>query len=450
MFSFKKSEVERVKPVLEKQFKATEDAQFRTLSLENDQEIELVYIQTVIDNANIHEQFFKPFFEINDVTRYESYLKSLPNFKEFKDEQDTVKEMLHGSVVIFIKDQVYIVGFIHQENSQVLDASVETTILGPQKALSENIYTNLNLIRHRYHKKSLRVEKAPDIGSKSNIQVCILYDEKEAEPKIVDQVKKRLDQANRPIVQSAGELHRALTNRKRRMFPTLLVTERPDRIAYNLSQGKVIIMIEGIPFVLIGPTVFYDFMSSMEDFYQPYWVSKFLIILRYVGLFISLFLPSAYVGIISYNPEVLRIQLAFSIAGSRMPVPYPSYLEVLFMLIMMEMLVEASIRLPKTIGPTATTVGGLILGQAATDAGLVSNIMIIIVAAVAISNFIIPINEMSFAMRVMKYLLLLITTLSGLIGLVLGTVGLIYYLVYLDSFGKPYLKLFTSRQKQHI
>ncbi|SET13853.1 spore germination protein [Salinibacillus kushneri] len=447
MFSFEKSEVERVKPVLEKQFKGTEDAQFRTLSLENDQEIELVYIQTVIDNANIHEQFFKPFFEINDIQRYESYIKSLPNFKEFKDEQDTVKEILHGSIVFLIQNKVYMVGFIHQENSAVLDASVETTILGPQKALSENIYTNLNLIRHRYHEKSLKVEKLPEIGDKSNIQVCLLYDEKEADSEIVDKVKKRVKKADRPIVQSAGELHRALTNRKRRLFPTLLVTERPDRIAYNLYQGKVIIMIEGIPFVLIGPTVFYDFMSSMEDFYQPYWVSKFLIVLRYIGLFISLFLPSAYVGIISYNPEVLRIQLAFSIAGSRMPVPYPSYLEVLFMLIMMEMLTEASIRLPKTIGPTATTVGGLILGQAATDAGLVSNIMIIIVAAVAISNFIIPINEMSFAMRVMKYLLLIITTFSGLIGLVIGTVGLIYYLVYLDSFGKPYLKLFTSHQK---
>jgi hypothetical protein len=221
-----------------------------------------------------------------------------------------------------------------------------------------------------------------------------------------------------------------------------MITERTDRIALNLAQGKMVILIEGSPFGLILPAVFFDFMSSMEDLYQPYWVSRFLITLRYLGLFISLLLPGLYVAITSYNPEVFQVQLALGIAGSRSSVPYPSYLEVLFMLIMMELLTEASIRLPKSIGSTATTVGGLILGQAATEAGLVSNIMIIIVSAVAISNFVIPINEMSFSMRVMKYIILLLAAMTGMIGLVIGLMGLLLFLVRLDSFGKPYLKMF--------
>ena len=237
-----------------------------------------------------------------------------------------------------------------------------------------------------------------------------------------------------------------ITRHKSFLFPTIVITERPDRIAYNLSKGKVIVMMEGTRFALILPSVFYDFMSSMDDLYLPSWIAKFLVLLRYLGLGTALLLPAMYVGITAYNPELFRVQLALSIAGSRMSVPYPAYIEVFFMLIMMELLTEASIRLPKAIGPTATTVGGLILGQAATEAGLVSNIMIIIVSAVAISNFVIPINEMGFAMRVTKYLLLIVSTFTGLIGVIFGLIGIIYYLVSLNSFGRPYLAFFNGEQ----
>ncbi|MBB6454391.1 spore germination protein [Salirhabdus euzebyi] len=442
-----KSQADTLKQLLEENFKSTEDATFKTLDNGQDQ-IEMVYINTIVDNAKIHDLFLKPFFEIDKINKYVSYIKSLNDYKEYKNEKEAMKEVLHGAIVLLIEDEALIVGLKLQENSAVQNAMVEATIMGPQTALSENINTNINLIRHRYHVPTLKVEKPMLMGEKSKVELAILYDEQQVKPEVLKKIKNQLEQINEPIIQSSGELHRAIIQNNKRLFPHLMVTERPDRIAYNLSQGKIIIMIEGNPFVLIAPAVFYDFMSAMEDFYQPYWVSKFLISLRYIGLFISLFLPAAYVGITSFNPEVFRVQLAFSIAGSRIPVPYPSYIEVLFMLIMMEMLTEASIRLPKTIGPTATTVGGLILGQAATEAGLVSNIMIIIVAAVAISNFIIPINEMSFSMRVSKYLLLFLTTISGLIGLMIGTIGLIYYLVHLDSVGEPYLKLFFDEKKQ--
>ncbi|WP_311198761.1 spore germination protein [Paenibacillus hexagrammi] len=188
-------------------------------------------------------------------------------------------------------------------------------------------------------------------------------------------------------------------------------------------------------------------MASMEDFYQNYWISRFVVILRMLGLFVSTTLASWYVGLVSYNPEVLRVQLSLSIAGSRASVPYPSYVEVFFMLIMTEMLIEASIRLPKSIGSTATTVGGLILGQAATQAGLVSNIMIILIAAVAISNFVIPINMMSFGMRVAKYVLLLFTTMFGLMGLIAAFIGLVAYLASMESYGQPYLKLYFESSR---
>lgn len=161
-------------------------------------------------------------------------------------------------------------------------------------------------------------------------------------------------------------------------------------------------------------------------------------------------LPGLYVAFTSYNPEILRIELALSVAGSRIGVPYPSFIEVILMLIFIEFLTEASIRLPKAVSATATTVGGLILGTALTEAALASNVMIIIVALVAIATFIIPVNEMSFAIRIGRTSLLIFATLFGLIGLTLGFLGSIMYLTNKESFGETYLRIYWKNQKQEL
>lgn len=163
-------------------------------------------------------------------------------------------------------------------------------------------------------------------------------------------------------------------------------------------------------------------------------------------MFISILLPSLYIGITSYAPEVFRTELALTIAGSRIGVPFSSFIEVLFMLFFMEMLLEASIRLPKAVSATATTVGGLILGTAVTEASLASNVMVIVVSAVAISTFVIPINEMAFSIRVLRIFFILVTTIFGLAGLTLGLYALVMYLVSINSFGEPYLKLSMGKK----
>ncbi|MEH7097464.1 spore germination protein [Neobacillus vireti] len=443
----KQNQVTQVKKVLEENFKDTDDCVFRQVD-NGEEEFEMIFLKSVIDNNKVQELLIKPFFEIGKIETYEKYVQSLPVFNPYKDVKETIKSLLHGSIVLLLRDQVHLVELKKSSNNNVLPATVEATILGPQNSLSENIEVNLNLLRNRYHQNTLKYEKLQLIGLRTNLEVAILYDSEVVQSETLQKVKKEINHVDANIIQSTGELSRILMKRKHLLFPRLITTERPDRIAYNLLQGKIVILLEGTPFALLGPASFFDFMSTMEDFYQPFWVSKFLIILRYVGLITSLVLPAAYVGITSYNPEIFRIQFALSIAGSRANVPYPSFIEVLFMLITMEMLIEASIRLPKTIGSTATTVGGLILGQAATEAGMVSNIMIIIVSAVAISNFVIPINEMSLTIRVAKYFLLLLTTLTGIIGLIVGCLGLLFYVISLDSLGQPFLKVVYSEKKR--
>ncbi|GGM23793.1 spore germination protein [Paraliobacillus quinghaiensis] len=433
-----------LKKLLKDTLKDNNDSKFQTLNL-NNSKVELIYIKTLCDTTKIQELLIKSFFELENVDKFEAYVKSLEGFTVYKNDRDIVNKLYDGHVVIYTATNVLLIQVRNYENLGVLQATTESTIQGPQSALSEDLIINLNLIRHRYHKTSLMNESLNPVGTTNQIKIEILYDQSIVDNNLVKKVKEKISTIDKDVIQGVGEVQNEIKKGKA-LFPTYMVTERPDRIAYNLSKGKVIILLEGSPFALIVPAVFFDFMSSMEDLYQTFWISKFLIILRYIGLFISISLPALYVAITAFNPELFRVQLALSIAGSRIAVPYPAYLEVLFMLVIMEMLIESSIRLPKTIGPTATTVGGLILGQASTDAGLVSNIMIIIVAAVAISNFVIPLNEMGSAIRVLKYILLLVATSFGTIGVVVGLLGILLYLIHLDSFDEPFLRITGSEK----
>jgi hypothetical protein len=428
-----------IQDYLKEKVQQTEDVIFKELYTKSEL-IKIFYIRTLSDETQIQDLLIKPFYEMERPERFLDYLQSHPKVKLFEDEQKTLDEFEQGEVVILFQNKVFLFDLKVDRNSSVLDTTVETTIQGPQSGFSESLGTNLGLIRQRYPQASLNME-SQSIGTVSQTKVLTLYDSKTVNQDVLNNVRKFLSSIEIEMFQSGEQLLDLIKKSKRALFPVMLITERPDRVAVNLAAGKVILLVKGSPFAVVLPTVLKDFMTSMADIYQTFWVGKMLTTLRYFGLFISIVLPSLFVATTSYNPEVFRIQLALSIAGSRSGVPYPSFVEVFLMLLMMELLTEASIRLPKAIGPTATTVGGLILGQSATDAGLVSNIMIIIVSAVAISNFVLPINAFSFAVRVTKYFLLVLSIFFGLVGIVIGFFMLLAYMVSLDSFGKPFLTL---------
>ncbi|MBD2847102.1 spore germination protein [Paenibacillus sp. IB182496] len=417
-----------------------------------DIEARLVYVCSLCNEKLLNEQVLRPLFAIGKQSEFESYLLSLPRSIPYPGKEKSVHELMYGYALLLAGSCVVLLDMREKKNSAVTEADVEKVIQGPQFKLSEDLETSLNLLRHRYHQPSLFMEKRR-IGTASLTEIALLYDKKRIDPHTLELIKQELDQVQTDVLFAAGQLEKLMAKRKRKLFPTMMTTDRPDRVALNLAQGKAVILIEGTPFALVAPTVFYDFMSTMDDLYQSVWISGFLIFLRYLGLLICLLVPALYVAVTAYSPELFRVQLAFSVAGSRVGVPFPAFLEVLFMLIMMELLTEASVRLPNVIGSTATTVGGLILGQAVTQAGLVSDIMIIIVAAVAISNFVIPINAMSFAVRIAKYFLLACCIGYGIVGLVVGSIALVAYIVRQESFGQPYFKLFfvpTAKEAQRL
>ena len=244
------------------------------------------------------------------------------------------------------------------------------------------------------------------------------------------------------IVQSASEIERHTMHPRFRLYPTLMLTERPDRTVLNISQGKIAVLMDSTGYALLLPAIFNDFFTAMDDKIQLPPIGWFLKAVRYIALFTTVLMPSFYVAFTSYNPEILRMQVTLHCGKpghGAVPVLLRSDLYAA-----RDGISDGGQRsAAQSDWPDRDDGRGLILGTAATEAGLVSNIMIILVSAVAITNFVIPITMMSSGIRVTKYLFIVLATFFGLVGIVLGVVAMIMYLTSLRSFGKPYLKMFA-------
>lgn len=401
----------------------------------------LLYIKSVIDPQVIKQNIVAPFYEINNPQAFCSYVGTYPGSEAATTGDRALELLLSGYACIAIQGEVCFFDALKSESSSIRETINESVAQGPSDALTDNLAVNLNLIRRRYQSSDLKMESIL-IGNISRTKAAILYDNTRVDPQILAELRERIGTLKLDILQAAGELEKYISGDKFRIFPKTIVTERPDRVVMNLAEGKVAVLLDTTGYAVVLPVIFNDFFTAMDDKIQLPFVGRFLKLLRVIGVAMTLWLPALYVAFTSYNPEIVRVQIALLIAGSRATVPYPSFVEVLIMLMMMEFLTEASLRLPRAIGPTATTVGGLILGQAATAAGLVGNIMIILVSVVAISNFMIPLNMMSYSIRALKYVFIVVAATVGLIGVVVCLVGFIMYLSAQRSFGQPYFKMF--------
>jgi spore germination protein KA len=404
-------------------------------------QINLLYIKSVTDPQILSRSVIAPFYEMEDIKAYRNYVFTYPGSEEATTGEKAIEFLLIGYVLVGMMDGICFFDAMNIQSSGVNETSAESVSQGPSDALTEDITVNMNMIRRRYQSANLKMESMI-IGEVSKTKVAILFDDSRVDHNILAELKEKMNTLKVDVLQAAGELERFISGDRLRIFPKCVVTERPDRVVLNLSEGKIAVLLDTTGYAIVLPSIFNDFFTSMDDKIQIPLVGRFLKLLRIIGVAMTLWLPALYVSFTSYNPEIVRVQIALLIAGSRATVPYPSIVEVLLMLMMMEFLTEASLRLPKAIGPTATTVGGLILGQAATAAGLVGNIMIILVSAVAISNFLIPLNMMSLSIRVLKYVFLIAAALLGLVGVVVCLVGFVMYLCRQRSFGQPYFRWF--------
>ena len=358
--------------------------------------------------------------------------------------------LILGNCVLFIDTlqsafDIDVKGF---KQRNIEKPSNEMVIKGPHEAFVENIRTNTSLIRKIINNENLIIENI-SIGKITKTKCAVCYMQNIANPDLINEVKYRLNNLEVDSLLSAGELEQLIVDSNDLGIPQVLSTERPDKVSKFLLGGRVAIIINGTPYGLIVPAVLIDFLSSSEDSNLKVDFGNFLRVLRIIAAFLTLLLPGLYIAITSFHQEILPTSLLFSILASRANVPFPIIAEVLLMEISFELIREAGLRVPSAIGSTIGIVGALVLGQAAVSAGIVSPILIIIVAITGIASFSIPDFSFGFHLRYFRFFFILMGYMAGFLGIAVGLFVYISLLCNQKSFGVSYTAPFAPSTKKN-
>ncbi|AIQ28076.1 spore gernimation protein GerA [Paenibacillus sp. FSL P4-0081] len=317
----------------------------------------------------------------------------------------------------------------------------EQVIRGPREGYVEKLENNLSLLRYRLQSTDFRIEISP-IGTRTQSRVALCYIESIADSGLVAEAMRRISMIDTDGILDAGYIEQFIEDQPLSPFPQVQCTERPDKTVAALLEGRVAMLVDGSPFAVIVPALFNQFFQTVDDYTERFIMGSLIRIIRLIALSFSLFFPALYVSVISFNPELMPTDFAVAISGGRAGVPFPAVLEVLIMEVSMEVLREATIRLPQMIGGALSIVGVLVIGQAAVGAGLASPITVVIVALTTIGSFATPAYNAAIALRMLRFPLIILAGMFGLYGVMIGTILILNHLLFLESFGVPYMSPF--------
>ncbi|MGO4548454.1 spore germination protein [Paenibacillus sp. 2TAB23] len=324
----------------------------------------------------------------------------------------------------------------------VAEPTTQTVVRGPKDGFTESVDTNMSLIRRRLINEQLRFEKYT-LGEQSQTSVYLAYIEGRLDVELLRRIRARLQTNRVSSVLDSGSIEELLRPKRFSLFPTVYSSERPDAVCASILEAKAAIIVNGSPFVLVVPAVMNDFFKSPEDHYQWFAFGTFTRLLRYLAFFFSLFVPCLYIAVTTFHAELVPTVLLTSILAQREGVPFPAVIEILLMEITFEILREAGTRMPRVVGPAISIVGALVLGEAAVQAGIVSNINVIVVSLTAISGFVAPIFTFGANIRLFRFGFIFLAAALGFYGVILGSAFLLIHLVRLHSFGVSYLSPFV-------
>ncbi|WP_164821317.1 spore germination protein [Paenibacillus koleovorans] len=328
-------------------------------------------------------------------------------------------------------------------NRSIAEPQNEKVVRGSHEGFVEQLNINLNIIRRRATNTKLTV-KYYYLGTETKTKTALVFIDEIVDPKLVRRVERRIKAIHADEVFSADFIEDLIEDNPLSLFPQLLHTERPDRVVANLLEGRVAVLMEGSPTSLIMPVSFISFYQSPDDFNARWMVGSFFRILRVFGFFLAITLPAVYIAVISFHLEVLPNDLVLPAQNAVRFVPFPPIVEALLLELTIELLREMGVRLPTPISQTIGIVGGLVIGEAVVQAGLVSSLMIIVVALTAIASYVVPSNEMSMAIRLVRFPFMVLASQFGFLGISFGMTLLFSNLCRLESFGVPYLGGFFS------
>lgn len=421
----------------------SKDLVIKNIKLYNNK-INIIFFETLCDSKNINDFVLSyiSYLKINKniILNINNYIKEfLPNYKvnEVYNIDEIITNLYNGFCIININNKYYALEFRKCLDSGITRVENEKTIKGPRDAFTENYQTNIGLIRKRIRNENLWLEEV-NVGRKSNTRVGILYIKDICDESLVKDVKAKIKRIDIDTIPDSSYIYEMISNNKS-LFPNVLSTERPDLVSFKLLNGKIAIVVDNTPFVILLPAFFIEFFHTMDDYFQNNINASFMRIIRIIAFIISVMLPGVYIALITYNQEILPPSLLINFAMQKEGVPFPTVLEALIMNITFEILRETDVRSPSALGSALSIVGALVLGDAAVDAGLVSPIMVIVIAITAISELIFSLNDVANAIKIWRIIFIIFAGISGMLGVFISLILLISELSSITSFNKPFL-----------
>lgn len=346
----------------------------------------------------------------------------------------------YGGTALFLEDcsRVLLAETRGWERRTVDRPQSEQTISGPQEAFTETLRINTALLRKLLKSEQLSTELLT-VGSRIKTDVAVMYLRDLANPALVDEVKRRIEGLKMDYLADSGVLEQFIEDHPYNLNPTVLATERPDRVASKIIEGKVAILVDGSPFILVVPSTMYEQLHTGEEVYRRWQFGTYIRYLRTLSFLVSFLLPGLYLSLVLFHHEMLPTELLLAIAGNREKVPFPSIMEVLLMEFALEFIREAGLRVPGVMGTTIGIVGALILGQAAVQANIVSPILVILVAVTGLASFAIPYYSLAFTTRIYRFIYIALGATLGFFGISIGLFIQVLLTANLKSFGVPYL-----------
>ncbi|TLS53785.1 spore germination protein [Paenibacillus antri] len=402
---------------------------------EAESDVEVLYFQSLADPKRLHDVVMTPLAE---GAADASSVREQPHYRRVTNAEAAVDALLRGEAVVFVSDSAFSAEIAAPVSRNVQPPEQETVITGPMDGFTESLNTNLGLIRKRVKSRQLK-NVSVTVGSLSKTAVNILYIEGLADNRLLNELLRRMNGLDKRAVFDGNMLTQYLSDDIYSVFPPFLTSERPDVIVSKLTEGKIVGLVDGSPHAFSLPSTFLEFFSSAEDYYQRWAVGTALRVLRIIAFAISVSFTAIYVAVTTFHYEMIPQSLLLTLAESRSRVPFPPLYEAMIMEVTIELLREAGARLPTKIGQTIGIVGGIVIGQAAVDAGFTSNILIIAVALSAIASFVIPSYVMSASIRLIRFGMILLAGIWGNLGIAMGVALLVIHLGGLTNLGAPYL-----------
>lgn len=435
-------------------FAQCEDLVYRQLSLGKNKDVKAVAVFTepTIGNMQLHSSAlgqtlaFLGNMERHEVlSRFRYNSLGLLDVAEFSTWEDAVYGFLSGDILLMVDgyDKVLKIPDKGYPGLGVIKAETEKGARGSLESFSDSVKTNAALLRKRIRTPELKIKQFK-VGVRSNTLGYIAYMDGIVKPGLVENIQEALERYRIDRVTDSGVMEQLMERSWRSPFPQIQSTKSPSLAAEELLEGRCVVMIDNSPEVLLLPTAYQNYLIAADDAYSNYQIVSFVRILRYLAAFCAMAFPGIYVLAATYENQLLPTGLLLSFAEAEKNTPFSALIQVFFMEVSFELLREAGLRMPGSMGNAIGIVGGLIIGQAAVEAGLISPIVVIVVAFTALCSFSIPGEEITLSFRIMKFFFLFVAGLLGLFGFFLTLLGLVAHLASLTSMGQPYLQPVSS------